>query len=309
MARWSADGVGEGVGEGARDGEADWAADSAADSAAYGPADEPASAGATAFAVVPDTPADRLFIGSIGKCFKVLEALSADGQPMTLTALSAASGLDRSATQRITHTLGRLGYLRQHPDTRAWSLGTRLLEFGHTVLANDRLRECALPLLETLNQRTGETVNLMKLEGHEIVYVARFPSRHAVSVDLHVGSRLPAYCTAAGRAILARMRPAEARALLSASRRTRLTERTTTDLAGLEKLLARARADGYSVNDQEAFVGDLSVAAAIVDRSGAPVGAINIAVPTPRWQRRTLERELAPRVVATAREISIEFAA
>lgn len=280
-----------------------------ADGAARVPADGPATAGVVTSDEPPDTQADRLFIGSIGKCFQVLEALSADGQPMTLTALSVASGLDRSATQRITHTLGRLGYLRQHPDTRAWSLGTRLLEFGHTVLANDRLRECALPLLETLNQRTGETVNLMKLEGQEIVYVARFPSRHAVSVDLHVGSRLPAYCTAAGRAILARMRPAEARALLSASRRTRLTERTTIDLAGLEKLLARARADGYSVNDQEAFVGDLSVAAAIVDRSGAPVGAINIAVPTPRWQRRTLERELAPLVVATARDMSIKYAA
>jgi IclR family pca regulon transcriptional regulator len=271
-------------------------------------ADGSAATGTAASEELPDTSADRLFIGSIGKCFRVLEALSADGQPMTLTALAAASGLDRSATQRITHTLGRLGYLRQHPDTRAWRLGTRLLEFGHTVLASDRLRECALPRLEALNQRTGETVNLMELEGHEIVYIARFPSRHAVSVDLHVGSRLPAYCTAAGRAILARMRGAEARALLSASRRMRLTERTTTDLAGLEQLLARTRTDGYSVNDQEAFVGDLSVAAAIVDRAGAPVGAINIAVPTPRWQRRALERELAPLVMATAREISLEFA-
>jgi len=271
-------------------------------------ADGSAASRAAASDELPDTLSDRLFIGSIGKCFRVLEALGADGQPMTLTALAAASGLDRSATQRITHTLGRLGYLRQHPDTRAWSLGTRLLEFGHTVLANDRLRACALPLLETLNQRTGETVNLMELEGQEIVYVARFPSRHAVSVDLHVGSRLPAYCTAAGRAILARMREPEARALLAASRRTRLTERTTTDLAGLEALLARVRADGYSVNDQEAFVGDLSVAAAIVDRTGTPVGAINIAVPTPRWQRRALERELAPLVVETARAISLEFA-
>ena len=267
---------------------------------------------ARAYPAPPDEPvdlsSDRLFIGSIGKCFRVLEALNAHGQPMTLTALAAASRLDRSATQRITHTLGRLGYLRQHPDTRAWSLGTRLLEFGHTVLANDRLRECALPLLETLNQRTGETVNLMELEGREIVYVARFPSRHAVSVDLHVGSRLPAYCTAAGRAILARMRESDATALLCSAERVRMTERTVTDLPALLTLLARARADGFSVNDQEAFIGDLSVAAAIVDHVGHPVGAINIAVPTPRWQRRALERELVPQVVATAREISFAFA-
>ena len=260
-------------------------------------------------AQVDDAPADRLFVGSIGKCFRVIEALGEHGEPMPLTALAAAAGLDRSATQRITHTLGRLGYLRQHPDTRAWSLGTRLLELGHTVLANDRLRECALPHLAALNQRTGETVNLMELEGDEIVYVARFPSRHAVSVDLHVGSRLPAFCTAAGRAILARLREDDALAALAQAPRAPMTERTVTDLPTLARLLARARADGFCVNDQEAFAGDLSVAAAILDRGGRPAGALNIAVPTPRWQRRALERELAPLVVATAREISADFAA
>ncbi len=253
----------------------------------------------------PD-PTDRLFVGSIGKCFRVLETLGAHGAPMTLTALAAAAGLDRSATQRITHTLGVLGYLRQHPESRAWSLGTRLIEFGHAVLSTDGLREVALPHLDALNRRCGETVNLMELEGHEIVYVARFPSRHAVSVDLHVGSRLPAFCTAAGRAILARLREDEVRAVLSAAPRTPMTERTVTALPALSKLLSKARADGYSVNDQEAFAGDLSVAAAILDRADRPIGAINIAVPTPRWHRRALERELAPLVVATARAIALD---
>ena len=249
-------------------------------------------------------PADRLFVGSVGKCFHVLETLRARGEPMTLTALAAAAGLDRSATQRITHTLGVLGYLRQHPDTRAWSLGTRLLEFGHAILATDGLREVALPHLDALNRRCGETVNLMELEGHEIVYVARFPSRHAVSVDLHVGSRLPAFCTAAGRAILARLREEEAIAVLSAAPRVPMTERTVTALPALLERLSRARADGYCVNDQEAFAGDLSVAAPILARGDRPIGAINIAVPTPRWQRRALERELAPLVIATARDIA-----
>lgn len=256
-----------------------------------------------------DTADDPLFVGSIGKCFRVLEALDAARGPLTLTALAAAAGLDRSATQRITHTLRRLGYLLQDPETRAWSLGTRLLEFGHAVLAADRLRECALPFLEALNQRCGETVNLMELEGTEIVYVARFPSRHAVSVDLHVGSRLPAFCTAAGRAILARLREPEARAILEAAERRPMTAHTVTDLQALVELLTRVRAEGHAVNDQEAFIGDLSVAAAVLDRSGRPLGAINVAVPSPRWQRRALERDLAPQVVATAREISQAFAA
>ena len=75
--------------------------------------------------------------------------------------------------QRITHTLRALGYLRQDPATKAFRLSGRMLEFGHTVLATNQLRERAQPHLEALNRRTSETVNLMELEGDEIVYVAR----------------------------------------------------------------------------------------------------------------------------------------
>jgi hypothetical protein len=101
----------------------------------------------------------------------------------------------------------------------------------------------------------------MELEGDEIVYVARFPSLHAVSVDLHVGSRLPAFCTAAGRAILSQMEPAEALARLKGVKRSSMTARTVTDIAGLSSALDAARKLGYALNNQEAFVGDVSVAA------------------------------------------------
>jgi IclR family pca regulon transcriptional regulator len=160
-----------------------------------------------------------LFMGSVAKCFQVLEALNAAGRAVALTELSAIAQMDRSAVQRITHTLHALGYLRQHPVTRAFTLSGRMLEFGHTVLATDRLRDKATPHLDALNRKTGETVNLMELEGQEIVYVARFPSLHAVSVDLHVGSRLPAFCSAAGRAILAQLDEEAALAMLAAARR------------------------------------------------------------------------------------------
>ena len=142
--------------------------------------------------IATDSP---LFMGSVAKCFQVLEALNAAGRAVALTELAAIAQMDRSAVQRVTHTLHALGYLRRHPVTRAFTLSGRMLEFGHTVLATDRLRDKATPHLDALNRKTGETVNLMELEGQEIVYVARFPSLHAVSVDLHVGSRLPAFCT------------------------------------------------------------------------------------------------------------------
>ncbi len=257
----------------------------------------------------PLAPAENhpLFVGSIAKCFQVLEALNAAARPVALTELAALALLERSAVQRITHTLKMLGYLRQHPVTRAYTLSGRMLEFGHTVLATDRLREKAYPILAQLNRRTGETVNLMEMEGDEIVYVARFPSLHAVSVDLHVGSRLPGYCTAAGRAMLAQMDEAQALARLSAVKRRAMTIHTVTDLPGLRRMLAEVRRVGYALNDQEAFIGDISVAAPLADRAGHVVGAINIAVPSPRWKVEDVRRKLAPQVVATARDIAAEL--
>ncbi|MBL8288095.1 MAG: helix-turn-helix domain-containing protein [Rubrivivax sp.] len=249
----------------------------------------------------------RLFIASLAKCFQVLEALNTAGRAVGLTELALLSGIDRSGVQRITHTLRVLGYLRQDPATRALRLSGRMLEFGHTVLATNRLRERAQPHLEALNRRTGETVNLMELEGDEIVYVARFASVHAVSVDLHVGSRLPAFCTAAGRAILSRLDPAEAQARLKAARRSAMTARTVTDLARLRALLERARDDGYALNDQEAFVGDISVAAPLLDTHGQPLGAINIAVPSPRWQLDDVLARLVPALLKTAAAVNREI--
>jgi IclR family transcriptional regulator, pca regulon regulatory protein len=258
-------------------------------------------------ALAPTTAADfdsRLFMGSVAKCFQVLEALNVAARPVALTELAQISGLDRSAVQRVVHTLKALGYLRQHPQTRAFTLSARMLEFGHTVLSTDRLRERAYPYLESLNRRTGETVNLMEMEGDEIVYVARFPSQHAVSVDLHVGSRLPVFCTAAGRAILSCLPMADAIVLLERAKRIPMTASTVTDIDGLLGLLADVRRLRYALNNQEAFVGDVSIAAPLIGASGIPLGAVNIAVPSPRWKLEDVHKSLAPQLLEIAREIT-----
>lgn len=246
-------------------------------------------------------------MGSLSKCFQVLEALNGAGRAVRLTELAQLAGLDRSGVQRITHTLRVLGYLRQDPATKAFRLSGRMLEFGHTVLATNAVRERAQPHLEALNRRTSETVNLMEMEGNEIVYVSRFPSVHAVSVDLHVGSRLPAFCTAAGRAILSRIDPAEALNQLKAARRTAMTRFTVTDLAGLRQALQAAREHGYALNNQEAFIGDISIAAPLLDHLGRPLGAVNIAVPSPRWQLHEVLARLVPQLLKTAAAIDKEL--
>jgi len=256
----------------------------------------------------PAMAGDRLFVLSVGKCFQLLECLNRAQRPLTLTELVQVSGLEKSAVQRLAHTLRVLGYLRQHPRSRAYSLSSRLLEFGHTVLSTDPVREIAAPHLEALNRSSSETVNLMELEGSEIVYVSRFASVHPVSVNLHVGSRLPAFCSAAGRAILAHLPADQAEAILAGPREP-MTQHTVTDLSALRRILAQVRRDGYVINDQEAFIGDISLAAPIFNGDQEVVGAINIAVPLPRWTVERARKELVPPLLRCARAISRDLAA
>lgn len=247
---------------------------------------------------------DRLFIASVAKCFRILELLNERDGPLTFTEIAREVDFDRSSVQRATHTLRVLGYLTQHPSTRAYALSSKMLDFTHTVLAQDRVRAVALPLLEALNRESGETVNLTRLEGCEVVFIARFPSIHAVSVDLHIGSRLPAFCTSPGRAMLARFPEADASQILERCERRAMTEHTVTSLTRLREILVETRRRGYAANNQESHVGDVSIAAAIVDQAGKVVGAINIAAPSPRWSIAELQRRFAPSLMRTANEIS-----
>ena len=246
---------------------------------------------------------DRLFIMSIGKCFHLLECFNTAQRALTLTELAQISHFTTSTVQRLTHTLCSLGYLRQNPNTRAYLLSSKMVEFGHSVLAADQVREIAEPHLQLLNQESRETVNLMKLEGDEIVYVSRFTSPHPVSVNLHVGSRLQAFCSAAGRAILANIPPEQAQAIL-AKKRVAMTKHTVTDLRGLNAILERARRDMFVINDQEAYLGDISAAAPIFDGDGEVSSAINIAVPSSRWTAVRVNKELVPMLLDCARRIS-----
>lgn len=247
---------------------------------------------------------DPLFLTTLAKACHVLEVLAAAGRPVALTELATMAGLDRSAVQRITHTLQKLGYLRQHPSTRAFSLSGKMLTFSHALLSGNRLREAALPHLEALNRQVGETVNLMELEGQQIVYVARLPGSYPVSVDLHVGSRLPAFCSAGGRAILSKMEETMALEIIAASPRPKMTLRTQTELPALKQILRKAQEAGYALNNEESFIDDISVASALTDRQGEVVGAINIAVQASRWTVDGVIRKLVPHLMQTVRAIN-----
>ncbi|GAB4391520.1 MAG: IclR family transcriptional regulator C-terminal domain-containing protein [Kiloniellaceae bacterium] len=246
----------------------------------------------------------RLFIAGVGKTFAVLKAFYNQHAPLSLTEIAGRTGIGRSAAQRFVYTLKTLGYLHQDPQTKRYTLTPKVVDFAHAYLRNDPLLERAFPYLLEASKQTDETVNLTRLDGAEVIFLSRFPSRNVISADLVIGSRLPAFCTSPGRAMLAHLDEREARHLLTTFPREARTEHTITDLALILQRLETVRRNGFETALQESFYGDLSVAAPVFGYKGEVIAAVNIAVPTPRWSAESLVDKLAPVVIETARAIS-----
>lgn len=245
-----------------------------------------------------------LFVGSTEKAFQVLEAFNGPSRRMSMAEIARAAELDRSATQRLVYTLEKLGYLRRIPDSLLYGLSSKVLQLSYNYLRANELIDKASPYLLEISRTLGEITNLQELDGHEIVFVARFPGRHLVNVDFAVGSRLPAVFTASGSAILSRFDEAHCADVLQRTPLTPITSFTEIDPVRLLDRIRIASEKGYAIVANETVLGDISIAAPITDHRGMAVAAINISVPTTRWTVATAEAKLASHVQAAAASIS-----
>lgn len=245
-----------------------------------------------------------LFVGSAEKTFRVLHAFDGPNRQMTLADLAKASSLDRSAAQRIVHTLEALGYLARVPETRDYRLTTKVLQFSYNYIRANELIDKASPYLLDISRHLGETTNLHEIDGNEIVFVARFPGRHLFNVDIALGARLPALYTASGIAILSRLPEKQLKAVMARTPLERMTPYTETDQKKLLERVHQASRRGYSVIENETVLGDIAVAAPITDHDGTAVAAVNISVPTTRWTIERVETELVKHVQVAATSIS-----
>jgi DNA-binding IclR family transcriptional regulator len=254
----------------------------------------------------PDAPAvpDLLFNQSLEKGLAVLTGFNARRRTMTLAEAAAAAGISKSSAQRMVHTLEVLGLVRKQAQTRRYELTPRALQIGFAYLAADALIELANPFVAELARVTGETCNLTEPDGGDMVYVARFVSAKFVPIHMPIGSRIPMYCTGAGRAYLSALPEAEAQVLLEQSDRVTHTQHTQADIGEISALLARARRQGFASNREELFLGDMSIAAPVVGALGRPLGAVHVVAPTSRWTMQDAEQRLAPAVIECARGIS-----
>jgi IclR family pca regulon transcriptional regulator len=248
-----------------------------------------------------------LFVNSVEKAMRVLTAFDDKRTRLSLSQIANLTDLDLSATQRFTHTLTTLGYLAKDPFTKTYSLSPRLLDFAYHYLASNELLSRAAPYVRQLSHETEETTNITVLDGTDIVFTLRIVSRHVLNPHVITGSRLPAYCTAPGLAILAAMPEQDAIALLDNSNLIGYTPHTVSSKEAILERLTAIRQSGYSHTEGEYYLGDISTAAAITDARGYPVAAVNVAVSRARWRGAQDEQRISNLVIAAAAAISGQF--
>ncbi len=247
---------------------------------------------------------DTLMVMSVEKAFRVLAALGPQNPTLSLSQIAVASGMDMSTAQRFAHTLTKLGYLRKDPDTKRFELTPKTLQLGYQFLRSNRLVERATPYLQHLSQETEETVNLTLLDDTEIIFVARFVSRHMLNTDVVIGTRMPAYCTAPGVAMLSQLPEKEALTVLKKSDLKAITRSTTWRLSVLQAKLKTSAEQGFATAFSEFYQGDGSVAAAILSPEGRPEGAVNVSVSLSRYTPEDVVKRFAPLVVDCGRAMS-----
>ena len=250
--------------------------------------------------------ASSLFVGSLEKGLQILRVFDRERRDMGLSEIVEASGLDKMYGRALHVHAARARLPAQgRGDPEIHPVSGAVLELGFTYLQTDRLLEYATPLLYDANRRCGETLNITELVDTEVVYVARAPGRHVISVDIFLGMRVPAYACAPGRAILAFLDEKAAAAIIDRSTLRKITPKTIASRAGVLRELKTVRSSGYAIAEEQCYLGEISIAAPIFNGQGQPMAALNASVPNSRWTADRVRDKLSLLVVLeTARAIS-----
>ncbi|MDG4798009.1 IclR family transcriptional regulator [Micromonospora sp. WMMD1082] len=234
-------------------------------------------------------------VKSAGRTLDVLELLADQPGPWALGDLARALGIPKSSLHGLLRTLAGRGWVQTDEAGTRFRLGLRALRVGAAYLDGDDRVGLLTGVLDELSRRFGEAVHLGRLDGDQVVYLAKRESVHRLRLYSAIGRRLPAHATALGKALLAEHPDHEVDGMLSWPL-PRLTPRTVTDRDTLHTALAAVRADGHAVDREENAEGIMCFAMAVPLASPA-VDAVSVSVPVSR-----LRPELEAAIVAALRD-------
>lgn len=235
---------------------------------------------------------DKNFVASLQKGLDVLTCFGRERSRLTLSEVARLTGSTPGSARRSLHTLLALDYLES--DGKRFWMAPRALLVAHAYLSSRPTPQLAQPLLDALSERTRQSASLGKLLDDDVIIIARSTARRSLSTGLGIGSRLPAYCSAIGRVLLASLPVEAAAARVRAMDRVALTPCTITRLTEVLAVVEACRQRGWAENDEELEVGVRSMAVPVFDRDGATVGGLSISVRAERMSLAEFRAELLP---------------
>src|SRR5271155_5177389 len=258
----------------------------------------------------PPTPSEQIdvltgdpdFMTSLARGLAVIQAFSQKKRQLTISQVSNKTGFSRAAVRRCLYTLAKLGFAGSD-DNRHFFLQPRVLALGHSYISSMPLATAAHPVLEHISHLLHESCSIATLDGVEIVYIARANMTRIMTIDLGVGTRLPAFCTSMGRVLLANLPPEELENYFSPPPITRFTERTIINAQKLRQALRVVQRNGFSIVDQELEHGLRSMAVPVQNPSGKVAAALNIGAHAQRVSIQTMQSVFLPHLRAAAQEL------
>lgn len=234
----------------------------------------------------------------------ILRLLASSPTPLGASTIARSLQIPRASTYRVLTALADEGFVAHYPEEQRYGLGIVAFEIGSAYLRQAPLERLARPILLDLVQRVHETSHFGVLHGADVMYLVKEQPQRSVPTVIDVGVRLPAHLTASGRAILAELPAAQVRALFpNANAFTQRTGRGPTSLRELRDLLRVEQAQGFAFEDGMISAGLASIAHAVHDHAGRPIGSVAVTFPPERWPGHDRDR-LAKAVVTAAARVT-----
>ena len=244
---------------------------------------------------------DRDFVGALEKGLLVIESFDQTHAKQTLSDVARRTGMTRAAARRYLLTLARIGYAESNG--KLFWLVPRVLRLGYALLATTPLPKLAQPILDRIGERTHEIVTIAIREGEGVIFLAHSSSRRIISAATGVGFRIPLYCSAAGKVILASQSDAEIKRFLTDREFPQLTPQTKTTFDDLWTEIMKVRADGFAISDEEFELGLRSIAVAVPDSRGQVAVAIAVSLHAGRMTVAELIHNVLPELQAGRQDL------
>ena len=253
-----------------------------------------------------DVATARPLVATIERALSVLNLIATSEQDdMGVTEIARELTLSKAVIHRVLTTLVAGDYLQVDGTTRRYRLGPMALVLGSAYLDRLDLRSLALPQLQALSARIGETATFSLRNGPTRMYVDQVTPDREIKMTVPIGKSYPLHAGSSSKAFLAFLAESEREAYLRDRELTRLTDTTIIDPDRLRNELTAIRERGYALSLEERQAGAGSVAAPILDRSGRPIAAISVCGPVERF--RTQMETIPPLLLAACREVSRQF--